>query len=213
MKSRCIAANAAALLALAYTTGVVLLRPWQRDWGSTAAEQAMPLPGDAFAGARERAGDRAIVIDAPADRVWPWLLQLGEDRAGFYSYTSLENLFGLHIVNAESIHPEWQSLAAGDFVRAVPPGWLGGLFGDRIGWEVDHVDPTRHVLALRYWIFRLESIEDTSSRLHIRTHAGDAPLPIAPLLLLSFEPAHFIMERAMLKGIKERAERDTGEIP
>jgi hypothetical protein len=98
-------------------------------------------------------------------------------------------------------------LAAGEFVRAVPPDWLGGRLGDRIGWEVDLVDDRRHILALRYWIFRVESVDDQSSRLHIRTHAGDAPLPVAPLLLLTFEPAHFIMERAMLRGIKERAER------
>jgi hypothetical protein len=207
VKAKRLIGNIVALGALIYTSGVVILRPWLRDWGSTTEERSALLPGDSFAGAPERAGDRAIAIDAPADRVWPWLLQLGEDRGGFYSYADLENAFGLHIVNAESIRPEWQSLAAGDFVRAVPPDWLGGMFGERVGWEVDQVDTTRHVLALRYWIFRVESSGEQSSRLHVRTHAGDAPLPVAPLLLLAFEPAHFIMERAMLQGIKQRAER------
>ena len=207
MKLGSMAANLLALLALTYTSGVVLLRPWLRDWGSTAEERAAPMPGDSFAGAPQRAGDRAIALGAPADRVWPWLLQLGEDRGGFYSYAGLENAFGLHIVNAETIRPEWQTLSAGDFVRAVPPDWLGGVFGSRIGWEVDRVDGVRHVLALRYWIFAVESVDDRSSRLHVRTHAGEPPLPIAPLLLLTFEPAHFIMERAMLQGIKERSER------
>jgi hypothetical protein len=108
-----IATNAGAILALSYISAVVVLRPWQRDWGSTTEERSTPLPGDAFAGDRERAGDRAIAIDVPADRVWPWLLQLGEDRGGFYSYAKLENLFGLHIVNAESIEPEWQSPRGG----------------------------------------------------------------------------------------------------
>lgn len=213
MRAVAIAANVTALCALAYTSAIVLLRPWQRDWGSTAAERSTPLPGDGFAGAPERAGDRAIDIDAPAESVWPWLLQIGEDRGGFYSYTGVESLFGLDIVNAETIRPEWQSLAAGDFVRAVPENWLGGVFGDRIGWEVDHVDATEHVLALRYWIFRVESVDERSSKLHIRTHAGDAPLPIAPLLMLTFEPAHFIMERAMLWGIKERAEGSRRKTP
>lgn len=206
MRARAIAGYALAVLALAYTTLVIAWRPWHRDWGSTADERRAPLPGDSFSSAPERAGDRAIPVDAPADSVWPWLLQLGEDRGGFYSYTSLENLFGLHIVNAERIQPEWQSLAAGDFVQAVPPDWLGGAFGDRIGWEVDEVDGERHVLALRYWVFQVESVDQRSSRLHVRPHAGDAPLPIAPLLLLTFEPAHFIMERATLEGIKRRAE-------
>jgi hypothetical protein len=133
-------------------------------------------------------------------------VQLGQDRGGFYSYTSLENLFGLQISNAERIDPEWQHLAPGDLVRAAPPTWMGGAFGDRVGWEVDHVEPNR-LVALRYWIFEVEPTGENTSRLHTRTHAGDVPVPIAPMMLIAFEPAHFIMERAMLLGIKERAER------
>ena len=64
-----------------------------------------------------------------------------------------------------------------------------------------------HVLALRYWIFEVETIDAGTSRLHVRTHAGDAPVFAAPLMLLGFEPAHFVMERAMLRGIRRRAER------
>lgn len=192
-----------------YLAALILLRPWHRTWGADAAERHARLPGDEYAGDRQRAGDRAIAIQAPAADVWPWLVQMGEDRGGFYSYATLENVFGLHIVNADRVEPRWQSLAPGDFIRATPPMWLGGAFGDRIGWEVDHVDPEARVLALRYWVFKVESVDERTSRLHIRTHAGNAPVAIAPLLLLTFEPAHFIMERAMLLGIKERAERAT----
>ena len=190
-----------------YFASVILLRPWHRTWGAEAAERRERLPGDEYAGDPQRAGDRAITIHAPAEDVWPWLVQMGEDRGGFYSYAGLENLFGIHIVNAERIESRWQALATGDFVRATSPSWLGGAFGDRIGWRVDHVDPGAHVLALRYWVFKVESVDSRTSRLHVRTHSGNAPVPIAPLLLLTFEPAHFIMERAMLLGVKERAER------
>ena len=62
------------------------------------------------------------------------------------------------------------------------------------------------LLALRYWLFEVEPTGRSTSRLHVRTHAGDAPVPIAPLLFFVFEPAHFIMERGMLRGIKARAE-------
>lgn len=189
-----------------YLQGLVALRPWHRHWGSDASERARELPGDEHAGNPARAGDRAIAIDAPAPIVWSWLVQIGQDRGGFYSYASLENACGVRIRNAEQIEPGWQTLREGDFVRATPPDWLGGIFGDRIGWEVDHVVEGR-VLALRYWIFEVEPTSDVTSRLHIRTHAGDAPVPIAPLLLFTFEPAHLIMERGMLLGIKERAER------
>jgi hypothetical protein len=131
---------------------------------------------------------------------------MGQDRGGFYSHAGLERAFGIPITNAERIEPRWQELSEGDFVRAVPPNWLGGALGPRIGWEVDHVVPGR-VLALRYWIFEVEPVTETTSRLHVRTHAGDAPVPVAPMLLLAFEPAHFVMEKAMLEGIKRRAER------
>jgi len=199
--------SALSLAFVAYLVVLVTTRPWHRHWGATAEEGARSLPGDEYAGSPARAGDRAILIGAPALDVWPWLLQLGEDRGGFYSYASLENLFGLDIVNADRVVPEWQALKAGDFVRAVPPTWFNGAFGDRIGWEVDHVDGDRYVLALRYWIFEVEPLTPKTSRLHVRTHAGDAPVPVAPLLMLAFEPAHFIMERAMLRGVKVRAEQ------
>ena len=66
-----------------------------------------------------------VWIDAPASAVWPWLVQMGQDRGGLYSYESLENLIGLQYRNADRIHPEWQQLAVGDVVRLVPRGWMG----------------------------------------------------------------------------------------
>jgi hypothetical protein len=195
-----------------YLLALVTLRPWHRHWGSSASERARELPGDDHAGNRARASDRAIAIDAPAPVVWSWLVQIGQDRGGFYSHTGLENVVGLRIQNAEQIVPEWQTLHEGELVRAAPPDWLGGIFGDRVGWTVDHVIEGR-VLALRYWTFEVEPTSETTSRLHVRTHAGDAPVPLAPLLFLTFEPAHLIMERAMLLGIKERAERSREACP
>lgn len=193
---------------LAYLAVLVVARPWQRDWGSTLQERSERLPGDERSPSPERAGDRAIAIDAPASDVWPWLVQIGQDRGGFYSYAWLENACGVRVINADSIEPRWQEVHEGDFVRATPPDWLGGVFGRHIGWDVDHVDDGR-VLALRYWVFEVEPTSARTSRLHVRTHAGDAPVAIAPLLFLVFEPAHFIMERGMLRGIKARAEART----
>jgi hypothetical protein len=73
-------------------------------------------------------------------------------------------------------------------------------------WEVDHVAPSR-LLALRYWSFEVESLDPGTSRLHVKTHGGDPPLLAGPVIPLLFEPSHFIMERPILLGIKERAER------
>jgi hypothetical protein len=199
------AAFAAAWSFLLYVALVIVARPWQRSWGSNDDERQRPLPGDEHADSPRRAGDRAIAIRAPARDVWPWVAQIGQDRGGFYSIVPLERLFGVHVRNADRIEPAWQTPRTGDFVRATQDDWLGGIFGDHIGWEVDHVLPGR-LLALRYWIFEVQPTDAHGARLHVRTHAGDAPVPIAPLLLLAFEPAHFVMERAMLLGIRERAE-------
>lgn len=138
---------------------------------------------------REAPGELSIDIDAPPGVLWESLQQIGRDRGGLDSDASLERAFGLPIQNAST---RWRRVEEGDFVRATPPDWLWGAFGDRIGWEVDHVVPGR-VLALRYWIFEVEPVSEETSRLHVRTHGDDAP-------------AHFIMERAMLCGIKARAE-------
>ena len=66
-----------------------------------------------------------VWIDAPASAVWPWLVQMGQDRGGLYSYQTLENFVGLDYHNADRIHPEWQHLAPGDVMRLAPKGWFG----------------------------------------------------------------------------------------
>ena len=70
-----------------------------------------------------------FTIRAPADSVWPWVAQIGQDRAGFYSHSILENLFGAEIKNSDSLVPAWQHRGVGELVRAVPPNYFGGRFG------------------------------------------------------------------------------------
>src|SRR5690349_17248569 len=69
------------------------LHPWLMTWGATTAEQRMTLPGDSFVPSPAAESTRAHPINAPAGEVWRWLIQLGQDRGGFYSYDWLENLF------------------------------------------------------------------------------------------------------------------------
>ena len=100
---------------LGYVALVTVLWPWHRTWGSTRAELALSLPGDE--GPRSPAFEiqHAVTIEAPPEAVWPWLVQLGQDRAGFYSYDWLERMFGVEVRNVAEIHPEWQQRAIGDF--------------------------------------------------------------------------------------------------
>jgi hypothetical protein len=200
---------AVASLALVYMATVVFLRPIYLGWGTTPAERVATLPGDdAIVHARYRV-DHGITIHAPSDSVWPWLAQLGQNRGGFYSYAGLERLFGDRIANADRIHPEWQDIMIGDTVRATQPDYLGGRFGT-LGWRVAHVEPNR-VLVLENWgSFVLQPIDSATTRLFVRTRApGKASvlgLVLGPLNVFVFEPAHFIMQRGMLRGIRDRAE-------
>jgi hypothetical protein len=192
-----------------YLLVLILARPWHMRWGSPDAELAAALPGDESRNAPSYQIQHAVTVDAPAAEVWPWLVQLGHDRAGFYSYSRLENLFGLSIRNADGVRPEWQSLRAGDSVFATPLDYLGT--GRRFGWRVGALQPDRLLVLEKWGAFVLEPLPGERTRLIVRTRGWGAPslgsLAAAPLGLTLLEPAHFIMERGMLLGIKERAER------
>ncbi len=197
------------VLFVIYVAFATVLWPWHRRWGTTHAERAMALPGDPFM--RQSAFElmHGVSIDAPAEHVWPWLVQLGQDRAGFYSYDWLERVFGADIHNVDEIRPEWQHRTGGDFVRAAQRGYLGGLLGEDVGWYVTEVQPNR-ALVLHHWgAFVLQEDGRGGTRLLIRSTFGDPLIPVwaAAISFTAFELPHFIMERRMLLGIKERAER------
>jgi hypothetical protein len=182
--------------------------PWQRRWGTTRAEARRPLPGDALVPRPDYETTRAITIEAPPEAVWPWLVQLGQGRGGFYSYDWLENAFGLNIHSSDHIEPNWQTIEPGDAVRMAPADRFDGA--GRM--DVALVEAER-ALVLRSpadappdqaasWAFVLAPVDDTATRLLVRLRLR---APLAMRLML--DPAHFIMERKMLYGIKHRAEQ------
>ena len=120
-------AAGASLGALAAAVYVRVAEPWFRRWGATDEEVSASLPVDELVVPGTPTMTRAITVHAPIEGVWPWLVQIGQDRAGFYSYTWLENLVGAGMHNARSVHPEWQELQRGDSV------WLASQarYGER----------------------------------------------------------------------------------
>lgn len=184
-------------------------RPWLTRWGATDDEIARDLPGDELVDARGPRTTRAITIDAPPETVWAWLAQIGEDRAGFYSYSWLERLAGCRMHNAWSVHEEWQHREAGETV------WLAQRYGELGRQVVARLDPER-VLAMTSpadydaivagrraagaWTFVVEPSSGGRTRLLARGSGGAVGTPL-------FDIAHFVMEQKMMRGIKDRAER------
>lgn len=201
------------LAALVYVAVVVAVRPLYLRWGTTPEERVARLPGDDVLAvdARYRV-DHAITIHAPARAVWPWIAQLGQDRGGFYSYDWLERAVGARIHNADRIHDEWQQRAVGDTVFATQATYAGGRLG-RPGWRITALEPER-VMVLENWgAFVLRPLDSNTTRLIIRTRGPGAKnvlsFALSPFSVFVFEPAHFIMQRGMLRGIRDRAEAAT----
>ena len=186
------------LLIAVYWIGI---HPWMRNWGATAAEQQMALPGDELISYDSGRSILAITIDAPADVVWQWLVQIGQDRAGFYSYDWLANLTGADIHSADEIHPEWQHLAVGEGWRTVPADYLWGVGKDALS-PVLMIEPG-HVLVLEmFGAHIIVPIDEHTSRLIVRGEPGPANLTT----IMVVDPIVFTMERRMLLGLKTRAE-------
>jgi hypothetical protein len=185
--------------AVALASGVVggylvVSRPLMLHWGATCEELQKSLPGDELVPDPAVQTTRAVTIDAPPAAVWPWLAQLGQDRAGFYSYEGLENLAGCEMDNADEIHAEWQHRELGETVYLHP---LRGL-------PVARFEPGRTLVLEGWGAFVLEPHGPDCTRLIAR---GRVPRGLGALTTaLLLEIPHFVMERKMLLGIKERAE-------
>lgn len=195
---------------LLLTAALIVVRPWHQQWGASVAELGGSFSYEDAADAPRHRVDRAVSIAAPPEQVWPWLAQIGQDRAGFYSYDWLERAFGDDVHNADSLVPAWQERQVGDFVRAAQPSFLSGRLGDSLGWRITSWDPPRTMSLDRWGTFVIASAGPDSSRLIVHERGGGRPhLAALPLAVVSFylvEPAHFVMERGMLLGIKARAE-------
>ncbi|MGA2073540.1 MAG: hypothetical protein ABSH52_08535 [Terriglobia bacterium] len=195
------------LLAILWGVYFGFLYPWLMNWGATSTERQMALPGDPPTGGLPYGSHwftRAVTIHAPAPAVWQWLVQMGQDRAGFYSNTWLENLTGASIHNADVIHPEWQRREIGDHVLLARPDLLGGTFAHMAQTRIVALEPERLIADIPCR-FVLESIDEKTTRLLLRESLPSS-LAVRVFSSVWWDPIHFVMEQRMLRGIKERAE-------
>jgi hypothetical protein len=180
-------------------------------WGATEVELAVGLAGDELLPEADLVATRAVTVRAPAAQVWPWLLQLGQDRGGFYSYDALENLAGLGIRSADRIEDRWQDLAVGDEVRLggpialtvarLEPGRALVLHGS--GPELPDEDTAPFDFV---WSFVLRpGVLPGTSRLVVRERYRYTE-PWARWMVEAVSWVSLVMTHGMLRGVRDRAE-------
>jgi hypothetical protein len=179
------------------------LRRWHSRWGATDAEVAAAMPGDGVVPGCQVHWTRAISINAPPEDVWPWLVQVGFGRAGFYSNDLLDNV--AH-PSASEIQPELQTLAVGDWIP------MFKKVDETTAFRVHAFEPGGYLVWAKpdsTWAWTLTPEPSGGTRLVTRLrgrYGWDAPgAALASMILI--ELGDFPMMRRMLKGIKQRAER------
>lgn len=182
-----------------------LLRRWHLRWGATDEEVHAAMPGDEIVRDASLNATRAITIDAPPERVWPWIVQMGYRRGGFYTYDLVDNA---GYDSADQVLEEYQQFAIGDW--AFP---MNGLFNltlpvnSTTAFKVKAFETNSYLLwekpdSTWCWILRPLSGNRTRLILRIRCHYTNF---LAALLMEFGDPP---MARRVLLGIRARAERD-----
>lgn len=178
-------------------------RPWQLRWGATDAEVAASMPGDELVPGRRWRATRAVEVAAGSEAVWPWLVQMGAGRAGWYSYDLVDNG---GTPSAREVRPELQSLRVGDRMRFTA--------GSEDAFTVQRLDPGRHLVLASQGpagvvvaTFVIHPLGESRSRLVHRVQFSVRPGPIALAWAALMDAGDFVMSRRTLLGIRDRAER------
>lgn len=186
------------------TACLIAARAWYCHWGATRAECREILSGDELTPHATETSTHAITIHAPVSAVWPWLVQIGRDKGGFYSYAWLENLVGCQLHNADQVLPEFQHIAVGDKVWLHPKA--PPLPVVHTEWEQSLVMGS-NTEEPGTWGFYLREAGPNACRLIVRSRTRRSPGLFRWLGQYGlFEPAHFIMQRKMLLTLKANIE-------
>jgi hypothetical protein len=192
---------ASVVVALPLFATAPLWRHWHLRWGATRSEVAAAMRGDELVPVSHFTATRAITVDAPPEAVWPWLIQVGYRRAGFYSYDLLDNLGR---PSARTVLPEWQTLRSGDIAApmANPPT-------PATSFVIVDADPPGQLVWAKpdsTWSWILRAMPDGRTRLvtRLRQRYRAAPATLITVILAEF--GDYPMMRKMLLGIKQRAE-------
>ena len=212
---------AGCILAAAVSAYTVWLRPRLLSWGATADEIAAEYPGDELIPLPNGGATMATTLSAPPETVWRWIVQMGGDRAGWYSRDWLDNN---GTPSADRIHPEWQDLTLGQQLsRASAPGQQPGVltvavlepnrtlvlrssYGLFTGRDFDRVsDPRPTPWVDGIWGFHLSPTPEGGTRLVARTRSRSGPSLISrPFAVLVGEAMHFAMQTRQIRNLQRR---------
>lgn len=190
------------------------LQPMYSRWGATDEELERTYPGDDLSRDAEYSATHAVTIAATPEVIWPWFVQLGQDRAGFYSYAALENLVGAQMPAVERIVPEFQvERKVGETISLGSPERFKG----HAAMIVAKIEPLRSLVLISpgdwanvqaggialhgTYAFALEPVDPYRTRVIARFRLGPH-MPPVPLV----DAAHFIMQRKMLLTMKALVE-------
>jgi hypothetical protein len=226
------------IVAFATSVYVFFLGPWERSWRASPEENARTLPGDDVIPTPTINETRAITIEAPPSAIWPWLIQMGYGRAGWYSYDRID----MRGASAEAINPDWQHLEVGQLVRTHPEG----------GFKVAALEPERSLVLYMdtatigvpkapgeaptestpaglkaagavgsmamadfkgTWTFHLEPIDEHRTRLLERFRFDALEQPGSRIARPAMGFGVFVMTRKQMLGLRERAERGAWSAP
>jgi hypothetical protein len=191
-------------------------------WGATRDETVRPYPGDELVPDPDGGATMATTLSAPPENVWRWLVQMGGDRGGWYSWDRLDNNGR---PSANRIVPEWQSLKQGQHLARVAapgnkgPSWftvevlepnrtlvLHSTYGMFSGLSFDpSSSPVPRAYVDGSWGFYLRATPSGGTRLVARSRSQNAPRPVArPLDLLLGEAVHFLMQTRQFHNLRKR---------
>lgn len=211
----------AAALAFSVTAYALTVRPRMLRWGATDEEVEGPYPGADVIPGGKRGATMATTIDAPPERLWPWLIQMGCDRAGWYSWDRLDNS---GVASAERIHPEWQEISVGDRMASVQDGstWFDvavleperflGLRAalDLRGHPLETLNSPARFWSDSLWAFSLRELPGERTRLVVSGYATGRPRLLKAVGdSIFWEPAHWIMQTRQFVNLKRRVEDQT----
>ncbi|HEX9131109.1 MAG TPA: hypothetical protein VF844_02330 [Ktedonobacteraceae bacterium] len=219
---------------IAAASGAYLLHRLGLRWGATDAEVHRPLPGDDIVPHPMLETTHAITIRAPRSAIWPWLVQMGYHRAGWYtdSWYLLVDKYVFQIerpLSSDHILPQFQHLEVGDTVPDGPPGMpfftVAELEPQRalVLYSTTHLssfaprslrnNPKVGIYGNFSWAFVLDEVDESTTRLILRTRANSGPRLFTMLNNLLLPPADFVIVRLMLRTIKQRVEHAQETAP